>query len=84
MVKPAPRPAGRGARTVVRRIGNSLGFTLPKRFVDEQGLRPGDNVEVTVKKVRTVAEMRGCLKEQLKGISVDEIMRLIDEGEDLG
>ena len=57
---------------------------MPKKFVDEAGLRPGDQVEVSVRKVRTVAEMYGCLREELKDISTDEIMRLIDEGEDLG
>jgi antitoxin component of MazEF toxin-antitoxin module len=37
-------------KTKVKCWGNSLGIVLPKALVDEEGLKEGEEVEVTVRK----------------------------------
>ena len=39
--------------------GNSLGIVLPKALVDEEGIKEGEEVEVTVRKVSDVRSLRG-------------------------
>ena len=39
--------------------GNSLGILLPKALVDEEGLKEGEEVEVTVRKVADARSLRG-------------------------
>ena len=39
--------------------GNSLGIVLPKTLVEEEGLKEGEEVEVTVRKVSDVRSLRG-------------------------
>ncbi len=43
----------------VKRWGNSVGVVLPKKLVAEEGLREGEEVEVTVRKVFDVRQLRG-------------------------
>ena len=47
------------AKTKVKCWGNSLGIVLPKTLVDEEGLKEGEEVEVTVRKVSDVRSLRG-------------------------
>ena len=70
------------ARAVVRRIGNSFGLILPKDLVREKRLRAGDEVDVTVEKAKTLADMWG-MGRHLK-LSADELNDLTNEGEDVG
>ena len=46
-------------KSKVKRWGNSLGVVLPKTLVEEEGLREGEEVEVTVRKVSDVRRLRG-------------------------
>ena len=39
--------------------GNSLGIVLPKALVDEEELREGEEVEITVRKISDVRSLRG-------------------------
>ena len=39
--------------------GNSLGIVLPKTLVEEEGLKEGEEVEVTVRKTSNVTRLRG-------------------------
>ena len=39
--------------------GNSLGVVLPKKLVEEEGLKEGEEVEITVRKVSDVRRLRG-------------------------
>jgi antitoxin component of MazEF toxin-antitoxin module len=43
----------------VKRWGNSLGVVLPKTLVDEEGLKEGEEVEVTVRKISDTRNLRG-------------------------
>ena len=43
----------------VKRWGNSLGIVLPKTLVEEEGLKEGKEVKVTVRKVSDVRSVRG-------------------------
>jgi antitoxin component of MazEF toxin-antitoxin module len=62
------------AKTKVRCWGNSLGIVLPKALVDEQELKEGEEVEITVHKVSDVRSLRGkypfkdlqCEKDEMK------------------
>lgn len=47
------------AKTKVKCWGNSLGIVLPKTLVDEEGLKEGEEVEVTVRKASDVSCLRG-------------------------
>lgn len=69
------------SRATVRRIGNSLGVIIPHEEARRQGLHEGDEVEIDVRKARTLADMRGALK----GVrmSVDDLNDLVDGAEDL-
>ncbi len=46
-------------KTKIKCWGNSLGVILPKTLVDEEGLKEGEEVEVTVRKVSDVRSLRG-------------------------
>ena len=46
-------------KTKVKCWGNSLGIVLPKALVDEEGLKEGEEVEVTVRKISDVRVLRG-------------------------
>jgi len=46
-------------KSKVKRWGNSLGVVLPKTLVEEEELREGEEVEVTVRKVSNVLSLRG-------------------------
>ncbi len=46
-------------KSKVKRWGNSLGVVLPKTLVEEEGLKEGEEVEVTVRKVSDVRTLRG-------------------------
>ena len=46
-------------KSKVKRWGNSLGVILPKNLVEAEGLSEGEEVEVTVRKVSDVRDLRG-------------------------
>lgn len=46
-------------KSKVKRWGNSLGVVLPKALVEEEGLKEGEEVEVTVRKISDVRALRG-------------------------
>jgi antitoxin component of MazEF toxin-antitoxin module len=68
-------------KLTVRRTGNSLGVVLPRDLVREKGLREGDEIEVTVEKAKSIADMWGVLKG--KGVSARRLNELSNEGEDV-
>ena len=39
--------------------GNSLGVVLPKALVDEEDLKEGEEVEITVRKLSDIRQLRG-------------------------
>ena len=47
------------AKTKVKCWGNSLGVVLPKALVDEEELKEGEEVEITVRRVSDVRSLRG-------------------------
>ena len=47
------------AKTKVKCWGNSLGVVLPKALVDEEELKEGEEVEITVRKVSDIRSLRG-------------------------
>lgn len=70
------------ARATVRRIGNSLGVVIPKEEAERQGLHEGDEVDLDVRKARTLTDVWGALRGKLGRI--DELNDLVDEGEEVG
>jgi len=46
-------------KSKVKRWGNSLGLVLPKALVEEERLKEGEEVEVTVRKIADVRVLRG-------------------------
>ena len=46
-------------RARLRRWGNSLGVTVPKELVRQEGLREGEEVEVQVRRVSDIRALRG-------------------------
>jgi antitoxin component of MazEF toxin-antitoxin module len=47
------------AKTKVKCWGNSLGIVLPKTLVNQEGLKEGEEVEITVRKTSDVHALRG-------------------------
>ena len=68
-------------RAIVRRIGNSLGIVIPKTQAAAEGLREGDEVDIEIRKARHLEDVWGLLRGKLG--DVDELNRLVDEGEDV-
>ena len=64
----------------VRRMGNSLGVIIPSDQAASLGLRPGDRVDVEVRKAATLQSIFGAMRGQLGDL--DDLMREIDEGAD--
>ena len=46
-------------KSKVKRWGNSLGVVLPKALVEEAGLREGEEIEISVRKVSDLRRLRG-------------------------
>jgi antitoxin component of MazEF toxin-antitoxin module len=46
-------------KTKIKSWGNSLGVIIPKTLVDSEGLKEGEEVEITVRKVSDVRPLRG-------------------------
>ena len=46
-------------KTKIKCWGNSLGIVLPKALVQEEGLKEGEEVEITVRKASNVRILRG-------------------------
>jgi antitoxin component of MazEF toxin-antitoxin module len=46
-------------KSKVKRWGNSLGVVLPKTLVEDEGLKEGQEVEVTVRKAVDIRALRG-------------------------
>ena len=57
-------------KTVVRRIGNSLGVLLPKSLLDTWGIREGDHLELSERGLRPPPRSRQSAQERL-----DELKR---------
>lgn len=70
------------ARAKVRRIGNSLGVIIPKQEAQRQGLHEGDEVDLSVRKARGLADVWGSMRGKLG--RVDALNDLVDEGEEVG
>ena len=47
------------AKSRVKRWGNSLGVIIPKNLVEEEGLKEGEQVEVSVSKIVDIKALRG-------------------------
>ena len=47
------------AKAKIKCWGNSRGIVLPKALVEEEGLKEGEEVEVTVRKVSDVCSLKG-------------------------
>lgn len=48
-----------------RRMGNSLGFTIPADEAKRLGLHPGDKLDVKIEKVPDISSLFGMFKGQL-------------------
>lgn len=64
----------------VRRMGNSLGFTVPMDEAKRLGLHPGDRVDVRIERVPDIKSIFGMMKGKFPDL--DTLMRQIDEGAD--
>lgn len=60
----------------LRKMGNSLGFTLPAAEVKRLGLHAGDAVEIEITPAKTWAQMAGALRGRLG--NVDDLLREMD------
>lgn len=67
---------------VVRRVGNSLGVVIPKEQAARLGLRPGDAIEVELRKPAGIEGTFGLLKGQL-GDWEEELRRMDQEDAEL-
>ncbi len=47
------------SRSRIKRWGNSYGVLLPKKAVEEEGLKEGEEVEVSVRRINDVRKLRG-------------------------
>ena len=47
------------SKSKLRRWGNSLGVIVPKEIVDQQGLKEGEIVEISVRKVSDIKHLFG-------------------------
>ena len=47
------------SKSRIKRWGNSYGVLLPKAVVEEEGLKEGEEVEVSVRRVKDVRALRG-------------------------
>ncbi len=60
----------------VRKMGNSLGFTVPSDESKRLGLHPGDQVDVHISKAGSMASIAGLLKGKLGDL--DAFMHQMD------
>ena len=49
-------------RVTIKRIGDSLGFVIPKEVVERRGLRAGDSLEVRIIRKVNLREMFGAVR----------------------
>lgn len=61
----------------VRKMGNSLGFTVPTDEAKRLGLHPGDKVDIKIEKVPDISSIFGIFKGSFG--DVDEFMRKMKE-----
>ncbi len=47
------------AKSRLKRWGNSYGVIVPKRLVEEEGLKEGEEVEVSVSRIVDIKSLRG-------------------------
>lgn len=47
------------SKSKLKRWGNSFGVLLPKTLVEQEGLKEGEEVEVSVRKVDDIRALRG-------------------------
>lgn len=68
--------------TSTRKIGGSLAVIVPKEVVQSERIGPNDSVRVKIERVDDLSWWFG----KLKGVKTptQEIMKIIDEGEDDG
>lgn len=61
--------------TITRRWGNSLGITLPKKFVEEEGLHENQRVVVEVRPAVDLKKVRGLLRTKKTAQQLKDEMR---------
>ena len=59
----------------LRRIGNSVGFSLPKKVVDARRLKPNDRVLVEVIKEADLSRDFGSLKRAMSGQQFKDLVK---------
>lgn len=64
----------------VRKMGNSLGFTVPSDEAKRLGLHPGDQVDVQLRKATDISTIFGLMRGKFPDL--DKLLREIDEGAD--
>jgi antitoxin component of MazEF toxin-antitoxin module len=47
------------SKSRIKRWGNSYGVLLPKAAIEEEGLKEGEEVEVSVRKIKDIRALRG-------------------------
>jgi antitoxin component of MazEF toxin-antitoxin module len=47
------------SKSRIKRWGNSYGVLLPKTAVEEEGLKEGEEVEVSVRRINDIRKLRG-------------------------
>ena len=56
-----------------RKWGNSVGITIPKEIVEEEGIRPGDELEVKVNKKQEKARIKALFGKLKTDIPTQEL-----------
>ncbi len=64
-----------------KKIGGSIGVIIPKKIVSKVKIKPDDTLEIRVNRKDNLNSLWGTLKD-IK-IPAQEIMDIIDEGEDI-
>jgi len=66
--------------TKAKKWGNSIGLVIPAEVVHDEGIRPGDAVELVVRRrVPRLEELGGTLKLRHK---LEDLLREMEEGWD--
>jgi len=57
----------------LKRWGNSFGVVIPKSLVEEEGLKEGEEVEISVSRIADIRELRGKFPVEDLQLAKDEM-----------
>ena len=58
-----------------RAWGNSLGITIPKKIIDEEKIREGEEIVVSIRKKKDITILRGLVKFRQGAQQIKDNMR---------